>query len=295
MTIPAGNSRGMKQILLTLLLIPFVAGCNGFVLEYDCEIREVESIGNIPPEGTVIEIPVSYVHVQTKFQPGEYYQPFRYRALMAGREYSYAESPFTVNRYDGESACRVVVPRNNSYDEREIRIDVSLAKSMKDQSWGEWRTVYSGMQDGVEKGQPLRPSVDGSVITFVFDGIVMEVEAADNESVRCLKDLLLDGDISLEMSVANNILSTSRCEGIEMMSNAVPLNHTSVRKIARGDIFFHDYGGFTIENESSKKGYYGGETYLGRLTGRSLDNLDKICYSGDYFDPGTYPMLMTLK
>lgn len=285
----------MKRILLFFLLTPFLTGCFGFTLEYDCVIQDVENTGNIPNEGSVIEVPMSYVFVQTKFQPGEYYQPFRYRALMAGKEYSYAETPTTVGRSEGETAFNVVVPRNNSYYERDITIEVSLAKSMKDQTWGDWRTVYSGTQDCVDKAQSLRPSVEKRVITFVFDGIVMEVEPADNDSARCLKDLLLDGDIPLEMYVANNIISTAKCDGIEKMSKAVPLNHTSIKKITRGDIYFSDYGGFTIENESYRNGTYGGVTYLGRLTGKSLESLDKICCGGDYFSQDTYPMLMTLK
>lgn len=285
----------MKRIMFISLLIPLLTGCFGFIMEFDCEIQDVENIGSIPQEGTAIEVPMSYVFVQTKLQPGEYYQPFRYRALMAGDEYTYAEAPATVKHYVGVNSFNVVVPRNNTYNERDITIEVSLAKSRKDQTWEDWRAVYSGTQDGVEKGRALRPSVDERVITFVFDGIVMEVEAADNESVRCLKDLLLDGDIPLEMYVANNIMSIAPCEGREKMSRAVPLNHTTVKQITRGDIFFEDYGGFSIENETSRKGFYGGMTYLGRLTGKSLDNLDKICCGGDYFVLDTYPMTMTLK
>ena len=285
----------MRRILLVSLLIPLLTCCFGFTLEYDCEIQDVENTGNISQEGTVIKVPMSYALVQTKFEPGEYYQPFRYRALMAGEEYAYAENPATVDRYGGETGFIVVVPRNNSYDERDITIEVSLEKGMKDQRWGDWRTVYSGIQDGIAKGLALRPSVEGRVITFVFDGIVMEVEAADNESVRCLKNLLLDGDIPLEMYVSNNMMSTGKCEGTEKMRDAVPLNHTSAKKITRGDIYFGDYGGLSIENETLKKGFYYGVTYLGRLTGKSLDNLDRICCGGDYFGQDAYPMLITLK
>lgn len=285
----------MKKILLLSFLISLLTGCFGYTLEYECEIQDVENTGNIPQEGTVIDIPISYVLVQTKFEPGEYFQPFRYRALVDGKEYSYAENPATVGRYEGDAALGVVVPGNNSYDERNIKVEVSLAKSIDDQSWGNWRTVYSGIQDGAQKGQSLRPSIEDRIITFVFDGIEMKVEAADNESVRCLKNLLSEGDVPLKMYVANNILTTAPCEAIEKMRRSVPLNHTTYKKITRGDIYFYDYGGFTIENEALKKGVNGRATYLGRLTGKSLDNLDKICCGGDYFGMDTYPMQMTLK
>lgn len=283
----------MKRLLLISLLMPLLTGC--FVIEYNCNIKDVPDTGNIPQEGSVVKVHYSYVMVQTKFQPGEYYQPFRYRALVSDMEYSYAEAPAAIEHSHEESAFAVAVPRNNSYEQRSVRIDVSLAKSRDDQSWGDWRTVYSGTQDSMDKGRPLRPSVKDRIICLVFDGMAMEVEEADNESVRCLKDLLLDGEITLEMVVANNGMYTSRCEGTQRLGSGVPLNHTVLKRISKGDIFFTDYGGLSIENVNHKRGVYGHETYIGRLTDKSLETLDGICCSDRYFDPGTYPMQLRLR
>lgn len=286
----------MKRILQISLLISLLTCC-GHPIEYQCQINHLEDTGNIPQDGTVIEVPVSYVLVQTKFQPARYHQPFRYRALMGGKEYSYAERLFSDSLYEEETSFNVVVPRNNSYEKRDIVIEVSLAKSFKDQSWGDWETVYTATQDCVDKGQSLRPATDGRVITFIFDGVEMEVEASDNESARCLKDLLLDGEITLEMSVATNGMSTVTCEGVNKLENALPLYHTAPKKIYNGEIYLGNAGYFRISTYTYKTADKTRETYLGRLTDESFDKFNNLCRSGKYtgLNNTHHPMVMTLK
>lgn len=58
----------MKSIRNTILsLILILSGCTSYY--YECEIGEADK-ADIPQTASVIDVPYSYVLVQTKFQPG---------------------------------------------------------------------------------------------------------------------------------------------------------------------------------------------------------------------------------
>ena len=271
----------------TLIITLVMASCTP--LEYDCHIGKIEYDDKIPQEGTVIDIPVDYTLAATRFQPGQSYQLFRYRALLDGVEYSYAHAWVS-------SSTPVVVPVNDSHEERTVTIDVSLSTDYDKEKWGEWQTVFTGTQAALDRGKPLlMPDIDSRKIQILFDGMVMCIDLADNASVRCLKYILLDHDLQLDMSIADNGIFTNGCKGTDAILEHVPLNHTSFTSIIRGNIYLNDFGSLTIYNETQKRGIQGRETYIGRISKSSLEILGIICNSRNYDLQNTYSMYLHLE
>lgn len=290
----------MKKIIISLAFTITLIMVSCTPLEYDCHIGEIKHEDKIPQEGTVIDIPIYYTLAVTRFQPGEAYQLFRYRALIDGTVYAYAENPFlesSLTQPIVESGLiPVVVPVNDSYEERKITIDISLSTEYDKEKWGEWQTVFTGTQAALSEEEPLLlPDIERRNIQMIFDGLTMSVDLADNASARYLKYILLNNDLKLDMSLADNLMSTTPCDGIDTIIEHVPLNHTSFTKIAKGDIYMDDLGYLTIENETRKRGIHGRQTYIGRISKSSLDNLGIICNSQNYDVWDTYSLYLHLQ
>lgn len=288
----------MKRLLLPLFIIAIAfIGCNPdhYALAFGCVIDEVACEGALPQKGTILEIPVSYLEVQTKFQPAVYVQPFRYRALIDGVEYSYAENPdYLYHNSTGEPEfLKIAVPENDSYSFRDVKVEVSLSAKYNKEDWQEWREVYSGKQSPLDPGQPRRlEGMDTWTVQFIFDGTVMSVDLADTEPSRCLKALLLDGDVALETSLANNGIFL---HGSDALASHIPLFKKHYTKFSQGDIYMSDMSAITIANETRKKGINGYETYLGKITSSSLKALDKLCYEDKYMGLETFPITLHLE
>lgn len=285
----------MKYLYILLLAIPLLTGCFGYCLEYDCVIDEVEDSAPLFWGRDVVKLPFSYVFVQTKFEPAEHFRSFRYRAFVDGEQYSYAETPTYIAHSESKQYFDVVVPSNLSSNSRQVRIEVSLSEDYEGGDWAEWRSVYTGIQEAAPAGTQIMPPSENSRICFIIDGNEMYLDAADNESVLCLKQLLSEADLLLEMYIANNGISSAKCDDIERIKTAVPLNHVSFKKIIKGDVYMNDNGLLSIDNETVKRGVNGRSTYIGRISESSLKLLDECCYSAKYFGPDTYPMTVTLK
>ena len=294
----------MKHLFIIFAAALLAAGCTGVMgtvegLDYDCIIDEVVCDGPVPQEGTVVEIPVSYVYVPTRSEPAVNFQPFRYRAFLDGEEYSYVESPSGVYPIgflaEETDAFHVVVPENDTYDERTVSIDVSIKSGYGRKSgWGEWKTVFSGIQASLEDGQPRRlEGVDGRGIKFVIDDIELSVDLVDNASVRCLKALLVDGELALDVSVANNNIGLSGREIHDYLKERIPLNQTPVHHISPGDIIMTDDCHLDICNETIKK-VDQLMTRIGKVSSSSMADLDRICHTDKYLWVDTYPLRLRL-
>ena len=294
----------MKRLFWILFLA--AAGCTGIPgtvegLDYDCIIDEVAYDGELPQEGTVVEIPVKYVYVPTRSEPEVNFQPFRYRAFLDGEEYSYVEPPTSVSYMvlgllDEETdAFHVVVPENDSYDERTVSIDVSIKSGYgRKAGWGEWKTVFSETQASLKDGQPRRlEGVDGRGIKFVIDDIELSVDLVDNASVRCLKALLVDGELALDVSVANNNIGLSGREIHDYLKERIPLNQTPVHHISPGDIIMTDDCHLDICNETIKN-VNQLMTRIGKVSSSSMADLDRICHTEKYMWVDTYPLRLRL-
>ncbi len=287
-------------IILLIVAVTVLTGCpeaitpQGFTLEYDCTVHEVQPDGQLPQKGAVVEIPVSYALVPTKFQPGEYWQPFLYRAMVDGVEYSHAIYP-RYSRPGKSDTLSVVVPENDSYGTRTVTIEVALHAGLHEDGWQEWRNVYTATQDALAAGEPQRLSgIDSWRVVLLCDTFTLSVDLEDSPSARSLKALLMDGDVTIDMSVANNLIGASGMKSGEVLKNSVPLNEIEYTAFNRGDIFMSETGHLTIQNEKQKKGINGRDTYIGKISDSSLDDLNTICYSGKYSGLDTYPMTLHL-
>ena len=289
-------------IILLIVAVTVLTGCpeaitpEGFTIEYDCTVHEVEADGMVPQKGTVVEIPVSYALVLTKTSPGVAYQPFLYRAMVDGVEYSHARYPrYSPYNHTDTLSFRVPVPENDSYDTRTVTIEVALHAGLHEDGWQEWRSVYTATQEALDAGSPQRLSgMDSWRVVLLFDSFELSVDLEDNPSARCLKAMLLDGDVTIDMDVANNLIGASGLKSGEALMNSVPLNEIEYTSFDRGDIFMSEVGLLTIQNEKRKKGISGRDTYIGKISDSSLDDLNTICYSEKYCGLDTYPMTIHL-
>lgn len=76
------------------VIVLLLSGCWGWVEYFDVtadEIKLPKGITDvIPQEGTALAIDLTYEYVpKTKFEPGEDWKQYRFRALVDGREYCY--------------------------------------------------------------------------------------------------------------------------------------------------------------------------------------------------------------
>ena len=199
----------MKDIYRTILSFMLIlTGCTPEY--YECEIGEADK-ADLPQSVSVIDVPYSYVLVQTKFQPGIVGQDFRYRATIDGTEYSAAENPKYPSTWtDGQQAFQVVVPENDSHLQRTVRIETSVKDLFGKKEWGEWKTVYEGAQAALPEGEPLALEGIGSraVRLVTEDGTSVDLDIETGPSGIALRAVLLRGDVVLTMDVANNTMST---------------------------------------------------------------------------------------
>lgn len=287
------SARYRKAIHRTILsLILILTGCTP--LYYECEIEAALETA-LPQTTSVIDVPFSYVLVQTRFQPGIVYQNFRYRATIDGTEYSAAETPvYPFLETSEPQAFQVVVPENDSHLQRIVRIETSVKDLFGKKDWGEWKTVYEGTQAALPEGEPLAlEGIGEKVVRLVTEtGMSVDLDIDTGPSGIALRAILLRGDLVFSMSVANNVMSTRGGDATEVIRLGVPLNHVTFHSYRKGDIYMDDCGGLSFENETRKRGINGRETYLGTVSESGMDAFSSICDDCRRFDGKT--MTLTL-
>ena len=158
------------NILITLLAAVCISGCMP-THYYEPEVIETsDTEAKISYLGEVCWFQVNWNHVQTKFQPGRAFKPFKYVIKIEGTEAAdpviiqkdselaeltaRLESEFYENwlRENGRKGYGIIafeVPANPAQTERRIEVKVSIAKDYRDtENWGEWETVFSSVQEG---------------------------------------------------------------------------------------------------------------------------------------------------
>ena len=262
----------MKR-LITLIALGFcLCGCNTFYFEPEFTRQEHE--GMIPQEGDVIEVEYSYVQVETKFQPGTAYLTFRYRVLADGQQFSYA-----VVNGSGYPPLEIVIPANDSYSERTIRVEISAGSNYDryPSEWGEWYEVFSGSQACLaEDEQLMTPALEAKGIRISKGELSFDLEDADNGSVMPLKTLLADGSLVLEANVYSDFISVNKNEYTELFSSRIPLNHGDGNR--KYGLYLHDSGFLLLTNNSDNINYQY-STLLGYIRDTDI-NLYRTMFTG---------------
>lgn len=161
------------NILITLLAAVCISGCMP-THYYDPEVIETsDSEAKISFLGEICWFQVNWNYVQTKFQPGRAFKPFKYVIKIEGTESAdpviiqkdselaeltarlesefpeFYENWLRENGRKGYGIIAFEVPANPAQTERRIEVKVSIAKDYRDtENWGVWETVFSSVQEG---------------------------------------------------------------------------------------------------------------------------------------------------
>lgn len=233
----------MKRFLFILAGVLSIAACKSYY--FDPYFEKVELGENIPQAGSVIEIPVDYRQVDTKFQPGMAYRPFRYRVLADEVQFSYGICTQPI--YDN---LEVVVPANDSYHLRDIAVEVSYSGSYDAdaEEWGEWIRIFHERQGCLEDGAELvEPKLMDKQFEVRIGDVSLTIVPADNGSVMPLKRLLLNGPVEFDANVYGDLITTGNSANNDILRNAVPRNHTSSNEC--GGLYMNDEGVLFLIND----------------------------------------------
>lgn len=268
------------------LLLLILSSCTAQVYTYEIDKAEAET--DIPYSGKVVDVPFRIVLDNTKTTVTFLYHIFRYRVVADEEQVSYAILPqyrtFCPNGehdyHDYTDGCfPVIIPMNLDSVKRSVRIDVAISNEainisyafpdlQDDESkWGEWSTVYEGVQDALpEAMESLYANVGKWQIQLNADGLVMPIDLEENISSLALKCLLAEDD----MPVVLKRLSTDRmavCRD-NQFHGIIPLNNRYIPLLREGDIILTDDGDLQIVAEKQK--YNSSGTYIGRITETSI-------------------------
>ena len=244
---------------------------------FECNVMSPESDEVLPQEGCALKVPFQHYPV-TRFQPGEAKQDFRFQAKVNGEVYSYALTPESFDEGMDSQHFTVIVPWNDSYEKRTVSIEISYDSDYSGKHWTEWEEIYSCNQLGLSNGQtPVIEDLENRTVALKSNGKTFKMDVADNASGQSLKVLLLEGDLSFEMYVADNCMSSMTGEATRLLSERIPLNHKEYKAISIGELHMSDSGFFTIENENRKRGISGRDTILGQIVKEDRDNFHNFC------------------
>lgn len=268
----------MKRILYILAIIAVASVIHSCGTEYfECNVMSPESDEVLPQEGCALKVPFQHYPV-TRFQPGEAKQDFRFQAKVNGEVYSYALTPESFDEGMDSQHFTVIVPWNDSYEKRTVSIEISYDSDYSGKYWTEWEEIYSCNQLGLSNGQtPVLEDLENRTVALKSNGKTFKMDVADNASGQSLKVLLLEGDLSFEMYVADNCMSSMTGEATRLLSERIPLNHKEYKAISIGELHMSDSGFFTIENENRKRGISGRDTILGQIVKEDRDNFHSFC------------------
>lgn len=269
----------MKRIFSVLAAIVVASVFHACTTEYfECTVMSPETDEDLPQRGCALKVPFRHYPV-TRFQPGEAYQYFRFQAKVDGEVYSYALNPGSVNEDMRDlQYFTAVVPWNDSYEQRAVSIEISYDRDYSGKHWTEWEEIYSCNQLGLSNGQtPVLEDMKKRTVALKSKGNTFKMDVADNASGEALKLLLLEGDLSVEMYVADNSMSSMSGDATRFLCERIPLNHKEYKSISVGEVHMIDNGFFSIENENRKRGISGRATILGRIVKEDRDSFNRFC------------------
>lgn len=268
----------MKRIFYILAIIAVASVFHSCGTEYfECTVMSPETDEVLPQEGCALKVPFRHYPV-TRFQPGEAKQDFRFQAKVNGEVYSYALTPGGISGDMDLQYFTVIVPWNDSYEERAVSIEISYDSDYSGKHWTEWEEIYSCSQLGLSNGQtPVLEDLENRTVALKSNGKTFKMDVADNASGEALKVLLLEGDLSFEMYVADNCMSSMSGDATRLLSERIPLNHKEYKAISVGELYMSDSGFFTIKNENRKRGISGRDTILGQIVKEDRDSFHNFC------------------
>lgn len=268
----------MKRILYILAIIAVASVFHSCGTEYfECAVMSPETDEVLPQVGCALKVPFQHYPV-TRFQPGEAKQDFRFQAKVNGEVYSYALTPESFDEGMDSQHFTVIVPWNDSYEERAVSIEISYDSDYSGKHWTEWEEIYSCNQLGLSNGQtPVLEDLENRTVALKSNGKTFKMDVADNASGEALKVLLLEGVLSFEMYVADNCMSSMTGEATRLLSERIPLNHKEYKAISIGEVHMIDSGFFIIENENRKRGISGRNTILGQIVKEDRDSFHSFC------------------
>lgn len=268
----------MKRIFYILAIIAVASVFHSCGTEYfECTVMSPETDEVLPQEGCALKVPFRHYPV-TRFQPGEAKQDFRFQAKVNGEVYSYALTPGGISGDMDLQYFTVIVPWNDSYEERAVSIEISYDSDYSGKHWTEWEEIYSCNQLGLSNGQtPVLEDLENRTVALKSNGKTFKMDVADNASGEALKVLLLEGDLSFEMYVADNCMSSMSGDATRLLGERIPLNHKEYKAISIGELHMSDSGFFTIENENRKRGISGRDTILGQIVKEDRDSFHSFC------------------
>ena len=268
----------MKRIFYILAIIAVASVIHSCGTEYfECNVMSPESDDVLPQEGCALKVPFQHYPV-TRFQPGEAKQDFRFQAKVNREVYSYALTPGGISGDMDLQYFTVIVPWNDSYEERAVSIEISYDSDYSGKHWTEWEEIYSCNQLGLSNGQtPVLEDLENRTVALKSNGKTFKMDVADNASGEALKVLLLEGDLSFEMYVADNCMSSMSGDATRLLGERIPLNHKEYKAISIGELHMSDSGFFIIENENRKRGIGGRDTILGQIVKEDRDSFHSFC------------------
>lgn len=244
---------------------------------FECTVMSPETDEVLPQKGCALKVPFRHYPV-TRFQPGQAYQDFRFQAKVNGEVYSYALTPDSVDEDMDWQYFTAIVPWNDSYEQRTVSIEISYDSDYSGKHWTEWEEIYSCNQLGLSNGQtPVLEDLKNRTVALKSKGKTFKMNIADNASGQALKLLLLEGDLSVEMYVADNCMSSMTGDATRLLSERIPLNHKEFKAISVGELHMYDYGFFCIENENRKRGISGRDTMLGQIVKEDRGSFNRFC------------------
>lgn len=268
----------MKRVIHILAAIVVASVFHSCGTEYfECTVMSPETDEVLPQEGCALKVPFRHYPV-TRFQPGEAKQDFRFQAKVNGEVYSYALTPGGISGDMDLQYFTVIVPWNDSYEERAVSIEISYDSDYSGKHWTEWEEIYSCNQLGLSNGQtPVLEDLENRTVALKSNGKTFKMDVADNASGEALKVLLLEGDLSFEMYVADNCMSSMSGDATRLLGERIPLNHKEYKVISVGELHMSDSGFFIIENENRKRGISGRDTILGQIVKEDRDSFHSFC------------------
>ena len=268
----------MKRVIHILAAIVVASLFHSCGTEYfECNVMSPESDEVLPQEGCALKVPFRHYPV-TRFEPGEAKQDFRFQAKVNGEVYSYALTPGGISGDMDLQYFTVIVPWNDNYEQRAVSIEISYDSDYSGKHWTEWEEIYSCNQLGLSNGQtPVLEDVENRTVALKSNGKTFKMDVADNASGQALRVLLLEGDLSFEMYVADNRMSSMPGDATRLLGERIPLNHKEYKAISIGELHMSDSGFFIIENENRKRGISGRDTILGQIVKEDRDSFHSFC------------------
>ena len=268
----------MKRVIHILAAIVVASVFHSCGTEYfECTVMSPKTDEVLPQEGCALKVPFRHYPV-TRFQPGEAKQDFRFQAKVNGEVYSYALTPDGISGDMDLQYFTVIVPWNDSYEQRNVSIEISYDSDYSGKHWTEWEEIYSCNQLGLSNGQtPVLEDLENRTVALKSNGKTFKMDVADNASGEALKVLLLEGDLSFEMYVADNCMASMTGDATRLLGDRIPLNHKEYKAISIGELHMSDSGFFIIENENRKRGISGRDTMLGQIVKEDRDGFHSFC------------------